>query len=161
MAAARAVRHATGFVHFGQGKWYPGRTVAAVGALLLLAARMASRSWQRSVRSSPTSVVPTAAAPRMRERFCARWRRVSVSPTSTCEAAYEDVWYYLWRERRLPVNVDPFDARLDDEMERDRLRRVFSQQLDSVVGYALPLGRTADGRLADRSAASCATSACT
>ena len=22
---------------------------------------------------------------------------------------YEDVWYYLWKERRLPVNVDPLD----------------------------------------------------
>ena len=46
------------------------------------------------------------------------------------QAGYEDVWYYLWRERRLPVNVDPFDARLDDELERDRLRRVFTQGLD-------------------------------
>ena len=40
---------------------------------------------------------------------------------------YEDVWYYLWRERKLPINVDPLDARLDDELERDapapRLRR--------------------------------------
>ena len=25
-------------------------------------------------------------------------------------AGYEDTWYYLWRERRLPVNVDPFDS---------------------------------------------------
>ena len=52
---------------------------------------------------------------------------------------YEDVFYYLWRERRLPVNVDPFDSRLDDEMERVRLRRVFEQKLDAVVGYVLPL----------------------
>jgi uncharacterized protein (DUF2126 family) len=52
---------------------------------------------------------------------------------------FEDTWYYLWRERRLPVNVDPFDARLDDEMERARLRRVFEQKLDAVVGYVLPL----------------------
>jgi uncharacterized protein (DUF2126 family) len=36
------------------------------------------------------------------------------------QPAYEDTWYYLWRERRLPVNVDPFDARLDDELERAR-----------------------------------------
>ena len=28
------------------------------------------------------------------------------------QPGYEDVWYYLWRERRLPINVDPFDARL-------------------------------------------------
>ena len=57
------------------------------------------------------------------------------------QAGYEDVWYYLWRERKLPVNVDPFDARLDDEVERDRLRRVFTQGLDAVVGYALPIRR--------------------
>ena len=52
---------------------------------------------------------------------------------------YEDAFYYLWRERRLPVNVDPFDSRLDDEMERARLRRVFEQKLDAVVGDVLPL----------------------
>ena len=39
--------------------------------------------------------------------------------------AFEDTWYYLWRERRLPANVDPFDARLDDPLERERLRKVF------------------------------------
>ncbi|MGD4121078.1 transglutaminase family protein, partial [Xanthomonas citri pv. citri] len=60
------------------------------------------------------------------------------------QPGYEDVWYYLWRERRLPVNVDPFDARLDDELERARLRKVFEQQLDSVVGYVLPVKRTDD-----------------
>jgi uncharacterized protein (DUF2126 family) len=59
-------------------------------------------------------------------------------------SAYEDVWYYLWRERRLPVNVDPFDSKLGDEMERMRLRRVFEQKLDSVVGYVLPVKATED-----------------
>ena len=52
---------------------------------------------------------------------------------------FEDTLYYLWRERRLPVNVDPFESKLDDELERVRLRRVFQQGLDSVVGYLLPL----------------------
>jgi uncharacterized protein (DUF2126 family) len=51
----------------------------------------------------------------------------------------------LWRERRLPVNVDPFDSRLSDELERVRLRRVFDRQLDSVVGYAMPLQPAAAG----------------
>ena len=37
------------------------------------------------------------------------------------------------------MNVDPFDSKLDDEMERARLRRVFGQGLDAVVGYVLPL----------------------
>ena len=48
-------------------------------------------------------------------------RQARVAATHV-QAGYEDVWYYLWRERRLPINVDPFDARIEDEMERDRLR---------------------------------------
>ena len=57
------------------------------------------------------------------------------------QSGYEDTWYYLWRERRLPVNVDPMDSRLDDELERVRLRRIFDQGLEHPVGYALPLKR--------------------
>ena len=34
-----------------------------------------------------------------------------------------------WRERKLPVNVDPHDTRLDDELERARLRRVVGRRL--------------------------------
>jgi uncharacterized protein (DUF2126 family) len=55
--------------------------------------------------------------------------------------AYEDAWYYLWRERRLPTNVDPLQAKLSDEEERARLARVFEQGLDRIVGYVLPLRR--------------------
>ena len=39
------------------------------------------------------------------------------------------------------MNVDPFDSKLDDELERARLRRVFSQGLDAKVGFLLPLRR--------------------
>jgi uncharacterized protein (DUF2126 family) len=35
--------------------------------------------------------------------------------------------------------VDPFDSKLSDELERVRLRRVFSQGLEATVGYVLPL----------------------
>ena len=64
--------------------------------------------------------------------------RLSVD-TATVQPGFEDVLYYLWRERRLPVNVDPFDSRLEDELERARLRKVFEQGLKQVIGYALPL----------------------
>ena len=58
---------------------------------------------------------------------------------------YEDAFYYLWKERRLPTNVDPFESNLKDPLERARLSRIFSQGLDFVVGYALPLKREWDG----------------
>eukprot|EP01037_Dinobryon_pediforme_P002947 gene2947-2988_t len=73
------------------------------------------------------------------ERFVRHLTRKLGVTDRYIQPGYEDTFYYLWRERRLPVNVDPFDARLDDELERARLRRVFEQKLDSVVGYVLPL----------------------
>src|SRR5260221_10914750 len=60
-------------------------------------------------------------------------------------AGYEDTWYYLWRERKLPANVDPFDSRLDDPLERARLRKVFKQGLDKAVGHVLPIKRDNGG----------------
>jgi uncharacterized protein (DUF2126 family)/transglutaminase-like putative cysteine protease len=61
--------------------------------------------------------------------------------------AFEDVWYYLWKERRLPVNVDPLKSRLKDEEERARLAKVFELGLDHTVGFALPLQRNSAGSI--------------
>jgi uncharacterized protein (DUF2126 family)/transglutaminase-like putative cysteine protease len=55
--------------------------------------------------------------------------------------AYEDVQYYLWREKRLPANVVAEKAKLRDALERDRLARVFGRGLDEPVGSVLPLRR--------------------
>ena len=118
------------------GQVVPRRAVAALGAQYLLARRWPAvwaqpRAVCRRARCRPTTPAKTpAASPR---HLAASWRHRQVHAS-----AYEDVWYYLWRERRLPVNVDPFDSKLDDEMERARLRRVFEQKLDTVVGYVLP-----------------------
>ena len=56
-------------------------------------------------------------------------------------SAYEDTFYYLWRERRLPVNVDALDSKIKDPIERNRLARIFEQDLGNVIGYVLPLRR--------------------
>ena len=55
--------------------------------------------------------------------------------------AYEDIYYYLWRERTLPANVVVEDAKLRDPLERARLAHVFSHGLASSVGSVLPLRR--------------------
>ena len=75
-------------------------------------------------------------------RSSGRWPTGSASTRRTATPGYEDVWYYLWKERRLPVNVDVLKNNLDDPEERRRLAKVFEQGLDQVVGYALPLRRS-------------------
>ena len=66
--------------------------------------------------------------------------RLQIDPTLV-NAAYEDVHYYLWREKRLPANVVAEDARLRDPLERARLARVFNRGLAAPVGSVLPLRR--------------------
>ncbi|KVE37290.1 transglutaminase family protein [Burkholderia sp. TSV86] len=128
---------AGGFLHFGQGKWYPGEQLPR-WALSVFWRADGEPVWHDPARFAderePSSYTTADA-----ERFIrALAMRIGVT-SDYVTPGYEDAWYYLWRERRLPVNVDPFDARLDDELERARLRKVFSQQLDSVIGYVLPL----------------------
>ena len=127
----------------GQGKWYPGEQLPR-WALGCYWRRDGEPAWK-----DPTLFADEARGHGHGTAEAARFiRALAVRlgvPGTHVQTGYEDVWYYLWRERRLPINVDPFDARLDDEMERDRLRRVFAQGLDEVVGYALPLARDEDG----------------
>lgn len=126
-----------GFLHFGQGKWYPGEQLPR-WALSIYWRADGTPCWQDPAvfaDEREPSAYTRADALSFMQALSARLGLDS----DTVLPGYEDTWYYLWRERRLPVNVDPFDARLDDEMERQRLRRVFSQGLDAAVGYVLPL----------------------
>ncbi|KVN11645.1 IMP dehydrogenase [Burkholderia stagnalis] len=131
-----------GFLHFGQGKWYPGEQLPrwALSIFWRADGQPAWRDPSLFADEREPSAYTTDDAKRFIDGLAARLNLTG----EFIRPGYEDVWYYLWRERRLPVNVDPFDARLDDELERARLRKVFEQKLDSVVGYVLPIKR-ADG----------------
>ena len=66
--------------------------------------------------------------------------RLQLDP-SLVNPAYEDIHYYLWREKRLPANVVAEGAKLRDMLERQRLARVFGHGLAEPVGSVLPLRR--------------------
>ncbi|KQT11133.1 transglutaminase family protein [Ramlibacter sp. Leaf400] len=126
-----------GFLHFGQGKWYPGEQLPR-WALSIYWRADGQPCW-RNPDLFADERQPHHYTSEDARRFTQHLaQRLNLSDRFI-QPGYEDVFYFLWRERRLPVNVDPFDSRLDDELERARLRRVFEQKLDSAVGYVLPL----------------------
>ena len=128
-----------GFLHFGQGKWYPGEQLPR-WALSVVWRADGQPCWNDPSLFGDERVPGGFDDADARGFIHALAGRIGLDPACALPG-YEDVWYYLWRERRLPLNVDPFDSRLDDEMERARLRRVFSRGLARVVGYALPIRR--------------------
>jgi uncharacterized protein (DUF2126 family)/transglutaminase-like putative cysteine protease len=133
----RAQYGAGGFVHMGQGKWYPGEQLPR-WALSVFWRTDGQTCWHNPALLADEREDAHHTSDDARRFSQALARRLGIA-TRYITAGHEDTWYYLWRERRLPVNVDPFDSKLDDELERARLRRVFGQGLDAVVGYVLPL----------------------
>jgi len=133
-----------GLLHFGQGKWYPGEQLPR-WSLGCYWRKDAEPVWHDPALFADESI-DYGATDRQSAQFLALLAEKLALDPRWVQRAYEDTWYYLWRERRLPANVDPFDARLDDPLERERLRRVFSQGLDKIAGHFLPLGRRDDGR---------------
>ena len=128
-----------GLSHFGQGKWYPGEQLPR-WSLNCFWRRDGEPIWQNPAllddETRNRGVTPEVAG----VFLAAVAKKLGLAPEHIF-AAYEDAFYYLWRERRLPGNVDPFNSKLDDPQERARLAKVFDQGLDSVIGHVLPLTR--------------------
>ncbi|MCF7983924.1 MAG: transglutaminase family protein [Thiohalocapsa sp.] len=137
---------AGGVLHIGQGKWYPGEQLPR-WALACYWRKDGEAIWRdESLLGSEREGYDHG--PEESARFVETLAvKLGVDP-SHAQPAHEDVFYYLWREARLPVNVDPLDSKLKDPIERARIARLFSQGLDRVAGHALPLrwaGLTVDG----------------
>src|SRR4051812_27656714 len=130
---------AGGLLHYGQGKWYPGEQLPR-WSLNLFWRRDREPLWTDPALYASERVDGTVTATQAKAFLDGVAQRLALDAKNIFPA-YEDTWYYLWRERRLPSNVDPFDARLADPMERERLRKLFTQGLDAVVGHVLPVMR--------------------
>ncbi len=137
-------RHAPGgLVHFGQGKWYPGEPLPR-WSLTCFFRKDGEPLWENPALIA-NEAAPAGADVHLAGRFLRGVAdRLGLDPIHVFPA-YEDVYHTLWRERRLPSNVDPFDARLDDPLERDRLRRLFTAGLEQIAGHVLPVAPTPGG----------------
>jgi uncharacterized protein (DUF2126 family)/transglutaminase-like putative cysteine protease len=133
---------AGGLLHYGQGKWYPGESLPR-WALACYWRKDGRPIWNDDALFADETKVYNHTESEA-QRFITHLTQVLGVKARHVMPAYEDAWYYLWRERKLPTNVDPLASRLDDPEERARLAKVFGQGLNKVAGYVLPLQR-ADG----------------
>jgi uncharacterized protein (DUF2126 family) len=128
-----------GLAHFGQGKWYPGEQLPRWSLNCFW--RLDGEPIWNDATLQADETVDHGATEEGAKRFLGGIATRLGVPAGFVFAAYEDVFYYLWRERRLPINVDPFDSRLEDPLERERLARLFTRGLDRIAGHVLPIAR--------------------
>lgn len=126
-------------LHYGQGKWYPGESLPrwAFGCYWR---KDQQPIWLNEALFADEAKNYGFEEQRAEEFIYALATRLGCGP-KWIMPAFEDTWYYLWRERRLPTNVDPFDSKLANEEDRARLAKIFEQGLDKPIGYVLPIQR--------------------
>lgn len=130
-----------GLLFYGQGKWYPGEVLPR-WALACYWRKDGQPIWEDDSLIADESKDLGHNSSHAQAFATALAEALGADPKWVIPG-YEDAFYYLWRERRLPTNVDPLKSNLKDKYERERLARVFTEGLGEVVGYALPLERRA------------------
>ncbi|PIO99408.1 DUF2126 domain-containing protein [Pleomorphomonas carboxyditropha] len=126
-----------GFLHYGQGKWYPGESLPR-WTFSLYWRKDGKPIWRNLDLVAPER----QPAPADAEAACALARGVARRlgvPGRCAVAAYEDPAHWILKEAELPDNVSAEDSKLDDPEARARIARVFERGLGAPSAYVLPV----------------------
>jgi uncharacterized protein (DUF2126 family)/transglutaminase-like putative cysteine protease len=128
-----------GFLHYGQGKWYPGESLPRWTFSLYW------RTDGEPVWSDPNLIAREKSDSKVTPEDAGKLLTTIASElgieTEMVAEAYEDPAEWLLKEGKLPDNVDPSNSKLDDPEERSRMARVFERGLTKPSGYVLPVQR--------------------
>ncbi len=128
-----------GFLHYGQGKWYPGETLPR-WTFSLYWRRDEQPIWRNpeliAKEADDTKVGPDEAKAVLRHIA----ESIAVDPDHV-QPAYEDPAEWILKEGNLPANVSPDNPKLKDAEARHRITRVFERGLTQPSGMVLPVQR--------------------
>ena len=128
-----------GFLHYGQGKWYPGEPLPR-WTFSLYWRRDGQPLWQEAglvAKEGEDHKADIAQALAFAQSLA---RHLGVNPMHV-QPAYEDPAIYIMREAGLPDNVDVSDSRLDDPLARAAIAATFARSLGQPKGFVLPVRR--------------------
>jgi uncharacterized protein (DUF2126 family) len=126
-----------------QGKWYPGEPLPR-WALHCHWRTDGEAVWTEPALLASDEDRDDATAQDAAEFAVLLAGKLGVDPTLRIPA-FEDVHYYLWREKRLPANILAEAPKLKDPLERARFARLFGEGVANEVGSVLPLRRAGQG----------------
>ena len=128
-----------GFLHFGQGKWYPGETLPR-WTFSLYWRRDGKPIWQDTALIAKEGN-ETKAGPQQAEAFLQAMASELDVAEDMVVPAFEDPAEWVIKEGNLPENVTPDNSKLADPEERARIAKVFARGLTEPAGYVLPIQR--------------------
>lgn len=126
-----------GLVMFTQGKWYPGEILPR-WAMPCFWRDDGVPIW-RDVNLLADPDKDLGHTTETAQAFIVALGETLGIPRRYALAAREDTPYYLWKEKRMPVEQEMFDADVFEKTERARLQTLMDANLNEPVGYILPL----------------------
>ena len=124
-------------MQYGQGKWYPGEPLPR-WKLACYWRLDGEPIWHNDALLADISkdygLSHTDAA-----RFIEELATELNVEQANITPAYEDPFYFIWEESKVPLNVDPLKVDLKSPLERQKLAQLLQDGLDKPVGYAVPL----------------------
>ncbi|MEZ5685106.1 MAG: transglutaminase family protein [Paracoccaceae bacterium] len=128
-----------GFLHYGQGKWYPGESLPRWTFSLYW------RHDGQPVWKNPDLIAkedaPQKLGAKETGRFLARFAEKLGLDPAYAQPAFEDPGEWILKEANLPPNVTPENSKLKNPEDRARYARVFNRGLNEPAGYVLPIQR--------------------
>jgi uncharacterized protein (DUF2126 family) len=126
-----------GFLHYSQGKWYPGEPLPR-WAFALFWRKDGFPVWRDDTliaREGEDHAPSIDLARRFAEGVAARLGidRDYLIP------AFEDPIKRMLKEGEWPDNIDPGNPKIDDPLERARIMREFERRVSAPTGYVLPV----------------------
>jgi uncharacterized protein (DUF2126 family)/transglutaminase-like putative cysteine protease len=126
-----------GFIHKGQGKWYPGEPLPRWQYATYW--RKDGKAIWTNESSLDLDEGPSAFTLAQAKVLAIELTKFLNVPEEHIHPAMEDAFYFLWEENKVPVNVDPYQANLNDPVERQKLAELLVTGLGAPVGYVIPL----------------------
>lgn len=126
-----------GMLHYGEGKWYLGEPLPR-WQYGLFWRKDGYPIWQKTHLVAHERIEKKYTHEHAEKYIHELAKHLAVSEDNV-STAYEDVFYMMWAEGRLPVNIDVMKASLKDPLERQTIAQVFEKGLDAPAGYVLPL----------------------
>ncbi len=125
-----------GLLHLGQGKWYPGEPLPRWNYTLFWR-KDEYPIWQTEslLDLDGTSTYSLEDV----RHLTTELSHFLNLPTEHIHPAYEDVFYFLWEENRVPLGEDPYQKNLKDPLERQKLSELLLSGLAEPVGFLIPI----------------------
>ena len=124
-------------LQYGQGKWYPGEPLPRWKLACI---------WRKDeipIWHDDKLIADISKDYKLKHQDAEKLMRALSEELNInaefIQPAYEDPFYFLWEEGKVPENIDPAKVDGENSLERQKLAELLSSGLGNPVAYSVPI----------------------